>query len=72
MIGLKVVCIGGQELDYRLKVGGCYTIIDDTVIDVYKSYYVVLSEKGERVGWVPNHHFKTISERTKTNTIRIR
>lgn len=64
MIGLKVVCIGGQGLDWRLKLGQHYTVYDvaqSKVIGGY-CYYVVQSDSGERYGWISESHFKPLSE----------
>ena len=64
MIGLKVVCIGGQALDWRLKVGVHYTVRDVAQSRVNGSdyYYVVQSASGERYGWISDSNFKPLSE----------
>jgi hypothetical protein len=60
-IGLKVVCIKGQALDWRLKIGERYTVRDIAFSIENDKYYVVSSNNGERVGWVSEYYFKPIS-----------
>lgn len=63
MIGERVVCIKEQILDYRMRVGKVFTIRDCTgLIGSGNEYYVVVSDTGEKIGWVDSTHFKLLSE----------
>jgi L-rhamnose isomerase len=63
MIGERVVCIKEQILDYRMKVGKVFTIRDYTgKIGSGNEYYVVVSDSGEKIGWLDSSHFKPLSE----------
>lgn len=63
MIGEIVVCIKEQILDYRMKVGKQFTIRDYTgLIGSDNEYYVVVSDIGEKIGWIDASHFRPLSE----------
>ena len=63
MIGEIVVCIKEQILDYRMKVGKQFTIRDYTgLIGSGNEYYVVVSDIGEKIGWIDASHFRPLSE----------
>ncbi len=68
MIGNKVVCIKGQDLDSMnpepiLEIDKIFTIRDVSwSIDKSRKYYVAVSDKGEKTGWISANYFKTLSE----------
>lgn len=64
MIGERVVCIKEQILDGRMKVGEIFTIRDYSGLigNSGNEYYVVVSESGEKLGWLDSKHFKLVSE----------
>lgn len=63
MIGERVVCIKEQIIDGRMKVGKVFTIRDYTgLIGSGNEYYVVVSDSGEKIGWLDSTHFKLLSE----------
>ena len=63
MIGERVVCIKEQIIDGRMKVGKLFTIRDYTgLIGSGNEYYVVVSDTGEKIGWLDSKHFKLLSE----------
>ena len=63
MIGERVVCIKEQIIDGRMKVGKVFTIRDYTgLIGSGNEYYVVVSDTGEKIGWLDSTHFKLLSE----------
>ena len=63
MIGERVVCIKEQIMDIRMKVGKAFTIRDYTgLIGSGNEYYVVVSDTGEKIGWLDSTHFKLLSE----------
>jgi hypothetical protein len=63
MIGEKVVCIKEEVLNDRMKLGKVFTIRDYTgLIGSGNEYYVVVSDTGEKIGWLDSKHFKLLSE----------
>ena len=63
MIGERVVCIKEQILDSKMKPGEIFTIRDYSgKIGPGNEYYVVLSDTGEKIGWLDSKHFKLLSE----------
>lgn len=63
MIGERVVCVKEQIIDGRMKVGKVFTIRDYTgLIGSGNEYYVVVSDTGEKIGWLDSTHFKLLSE----------
>ena len=63
MIGERVVCIKEQIIDGRMKPGEIFTIRDYTgLIGSGNEYYVVVSDTGEKIGWLDSTHFKLLSE----------
>ena len=63
MIGERVICVKEQILDHRMKVGKVFTIRDYTgLIGSGNEYYVVVSDIGEKIGWLDSTHFRPLSE----------
>ncbi len=65
MIGNKVVCIKGQALALEpiLEIDKIYTVSDVSWShDKSRKYYMIVSDKGETIGWISANYFKTLSE----------
>lgn len=63
MIGLRVICIKGEALNSKLKVGKLFTVRDVSYNkDKSNKYYVVVCDNGEIAGWVSSNNFKSLSE----------
>ena len=63
MIGLRVICIKGEALNSKLKVGKLFTVRDVSYNkDKSNKYYVVVCDNGEIAGWVSSNNFKPLSE----------
>jgi hypothetical protein len=68
MIGTKVVCIKGQDLNSMnpepiLEIDKIFTIRDVSwSIDKSRKYYVAVSDKGETTGWISANYFIPLSE----------
>ena len=68
MIGEKVVCIKGQEItDYKslsnkLIIGRLFTIRETTVSKSGKEYWTLISDDGDKLGWIETNYFKPLSE----------
>jgi hypothetical protein len=63
MIGLRVICIKGEALNSKLKVGKLFTVRDVSYNkDKSNKYYVVVCDNDEVAGWVSSNNFKPLSE----------
>ena len=63
MIGLRVICIKLETLNDRLEIGKIYTVRDVSWSQARtRKYYVVVSDKGEKTGWISANYFKPLSE----------
>jgi hypothetical protein len=67
MIGLRVICIKLESLNNRLEIGKIYTVRDVSwsqarTNNFPRKYYVVVSDKGEKTGWISANYFKPLSE----------
>lgn len=68
MIGEKVVCIKEQEItDYKslsnkLIIGRLFTIRETTVSKSGKEYWTLISDDGDKLGWIETNYFKPLSE----------
>jgi len=62
MIGLRVICIKLEALNNRLEIGKIYTVRDVALDKKDRKYYVVVSDKSEKTGWISANYFKPLSE----------
>jgi len=64
IVGDIVVCIKSQALNGRLKLNTTYRIVDisQSLVNSSNFYYIVVSDKGEKIGWIEDYHFKLLSE----------
>ncbi len=72
MIGNKVFCVKSQnkhskllvcDLDSRLEIDKIYTVSDVSWShDKSRKYYMIVSDKGETIGWISANYFKPLSE----------
>lgn len=64
MKGMRVVCVREKAM-YLYKIGEQFTILD--VIEPRESiigerYYTLVSDSGQKMGWIESKYFRPISE----------
>ena len=62
MIGERVVCIKEQALSNKLIISRLFTIRETTVSTSGKEYWTLISDDGDKLGWIETHYFKPLSE----------
>jgi hypothetical protein len=62
MIGLIVVCDKTRPLDNRLKIGEKYKVVEVARSKYNDIYYVVITDKGNRIGYLSKSYFKPLAE----------
>lgn len=62
MIGERVVCIKEQALSNKLIIGRLFNIRETTVSTSGKEYWTLISDDGDKLGWIETKYFKPLSE----------
>lgn len=62
MTGQRVVCVKEQALSNKLIIGRLFTIRETTVSTSGKEYWTLISDDGDKLGWIETNYFKPLSE----------
>lgn len=62
MIGQRVVCVKEKALSNKLIIGRLFTIRETTVSTSGKEYWTLISDDGDKLGWIETNYFRPLSE----------
>ena len=60
--GEKVVCVKEKALSNKLIIGRLFTIREVTLSGSGKEYWTLISDDGDKCGWIETNYFKPLSE----------